>query len=484
MNTDPPQRRIFRRHVVAAAIVIVSLLLWLIPSDVPRLIITERDVLLGRYSVAWLTALSILSGLSWITAAVLLSPSVAKLTPKRIGFAIVAIAVGVIPSIALADFVLRAMRTPRYIERSVRQTQSWPGVRVTGILRHRPRNQQYQVIYVDRPKKVRSYPDAPPGFGTVKVGLTTDDRGYRNQTLLEKYDMIALGDSFVEGSRVDDMEPWPVRLAERSGMTVYNLGISSGHPEYYLNAMQAYGLALSPRIVICMIYEGNDFKARRSGQRAARRSFVKRLKNSPIRTRLKDAMINALGPINADAPVRPNAVLSWMPAAVKAADGTSYYAFTPKRLTRLYWPWDKFAESSGWRHVAAVLKQLKNDCSVKDIRLVIAYAPSKPHVIMPLLADVVDAEALHMFASYKKRNLPPPDAFKEEFFACLDAQEKQLAAFCRDEGIDFISPTAALRDAMAAGRQVYYTYDQHWTALGHAVVAGEINHFLNPPEKP
>jgi hypothetical protein len=44
-------------------------------------------------------------------------------------------------------------------------------------------------------------------------------------------------------------------------------------------------------------------------------------------------------------------------------------------------------------------------------------------------------------------------------------------AFCEAEGAGFVSPTLALREHVAAGDPVYFTYDQHWTRLGHRVVA-------------
>jgi hypothetical protein len=34
-----------------------------------------------------------------------------------------------------------------------------------------------------------------------------------------------------------------------------------------------------------------------------------------------------------------------------------------------------------------------------------------------------------------------------------------------------VSATEPLRRAIAAGEQVYFTYDQHWTRLGHEVAA-------------
>jgi len=55
--------------------------------------------------------------------------------------------------------------------------------------------------------------------------------------------------------------------------------------------------------------------------------------------------------------------------------------------------------------------------------------------------------------------------------AGLEVKESVLAEFCRTEGIEFVSLTARLREGLAQGRPLYYTYDQHWTPEGHEAVA-------------
>jgi hypothetical protein len=38
-----------------------------------------------------------------------------------------------------------------------------------------------------------------------------------------------------------------------------------------------------------------------------------------------------------------------------------------------------------------------------------------------------------------------------------------------------------LRAAVAAGKQVYYTYDQHWTPEGNVVTAAVLDAYLKKP---
>jgi hypothetical protein len=243
---------------LAFGFITASVLPWLFSSNVPKLIAEQKDVLLGRYSLEWFSVLFFLTPLLWLAAYV--AWSLRTHAPKELVFRIVALVLGIFLATAVVDVIARIPRKPRYIERQVEIRTNWPGERVDDIVRHRPPNQQYRIRYADAPPTARSYPSPPPGYPPVHITLTTDHRGYRNLTRLEHYDILTVGDSFTEGSRVSDDEAWPAVLAGQLNRTVYNLGISGGNPGYYSAVLQAFGLQLKPKIAIVMIYEGNDFK--------------------------------------------------------------------------------------------------------------------------------------------------------------------------------------------------------------------------------
>jgi hypothetical protein len=82
---------------------------------------------------------------------------------------------------------------------------------------------------------------------------------------------------------------------------------------------------------------------------------------------------------------------------------------------------------------------------------------------------------------YETDRVPAADTLKAEVFARLDNQESVVRDFCREQGLAFVSTTVPLRDAMQRGEQVYYSYDQHWTPQGNAVVASVLEQFLTAP---
>ncbi|NLH16812.1 MAG: hypothetical protein GX455_09550 [Phycisphaerae bacterium] len=46
--------------------------------------------------------------------------------------------------------------------------------------------------------------------------------------------------------------------------------------------------------------------------------------------------------------------------------------------------------------------------------------------------------------------------------------------YCRGKGIEFISLTEPLREAILAGKRAYFAYDQHISPEGHQIVAEQL----------
>jgi hypothetical protein len=148
-----------------------------------------------------------------------------------------------------------------------------------------------------------------------------------------------------------------------------------------------------------------------------------------------------------------------------------HYAFDPGELLALRFERERFERSRAWTTNADVFRQAAAWARATGVELLFLYVPSKPHVVMPLVRDRVPAEALRAFAAYKKRDLPPADRFADELYGSLDLLERVFFDFCAAEALRCASATEPLRRATAAGEQVYFTYDPHWTRVGHALVA-------------
>ena len=455
-----------RQKIWLAIVIVTNLALWIIPSDVVEQIARDRHVMLGRYSrthFTWIVGVFIVSLISfyvdWSTGA----------TYKKRWFQVVATLLVLLPALVLVDFLLRKPATEHYVRDSVAY--------------HRPPNGEFHVVFEDKPQASRTYPNAPPGYGKVDCQLHTDERGYRNRDVEEQYDVVVLGDSFAEGSGVSDDHVWPVELGRRSGLSVYNLGMSGYDPFHYLESLKEHGLALKPRYVVCLLYEGNDFRSAKSDRKRRSPSVSKRLKEYVERSVILQAadrfMIDTFGPINRDGPVRGVEVLDWLPLAIPEGPEAKHYAFAPKQLRDLYESRAEFESDKHWYNPRGQLAQMNKLCQDAGIQFIVAFAPLKAHVALPLVADRLDAAKVRAFMKLRyKKDLPEAAEFLANLRQRLDAREAVIEEWCRRESIPFLSVTAPLRTAVAGGRQTYFTYDQHWTPDGHEVVAERIARFL------
>ena len=211
-------------------------MLWAIPSNIAYLVAQHRDVLLSRYSVAHMSWILLLLPVS--TAALYLTWASEKNKRKR-HFQMIALSLSLLLSLCVVDLSLRLIIPRRYVQQNG--------------LHHRIPNTQKEDVTKDVPTTAFSYSHAPAGYPPIDFILTIDQRGFRNQTDLNQYEILAVGDSFTEGSGVTDEQAWPVLLAKKSEKNVYHLSVSGGHPGTYLESLKQFGLALSPKVVLCTI---------------------------------------------------------------------------------------------------------------------------------------------------------------------------------------------------------------------------------------
>jgi hypothetical protein len=476
-----PPRRI--AALVLAAIVAVA---WAIPGPVPALIARQDAILLGRWNAGHFAALALGTIAVGLVAALLWSRRSLAESALLAGLALGSTWLGVV---AVASFAVQTV-APRYVSTPVSQAVADPDLRarLAGRVLTRQPDFRWDVVREDRPAPGRSYPKRVAGQPSRPVVLTTDANGLRNAPREAAYDVVVTGDSFTEGSMVSDEETWWRVLGRERGLRVYNVAVSGLSIREYLNNWAAFGLDTGARTLVVTIYEGNDWKplanaspqtARRAPRRGPMRAGLFDVAlggDGPLRARAELALVQLLAPIGADWPAPASEGLAWMPVAVTGGGVTHHYAFEPKHMMRLDWDPAAFASAPEWTTNEVVLRQIAGLARERGVRLVVAYAPVKPHVVLPLVRDRVSAAQLRAFAAFRDRDdpLPPADAFRERLYARLDVQETRLRDWCAAEGVAFVSLTAPLRDAAARGLPVFFTYDPHWTEQGHRVVAGHL----------
>lgn len=84
-----------------------------------------------------------------------------------------------------------------------------------------------------------------------------DAKGFRNDAVPARAEVVALGDSQTWGVNAERAEAWPQQLSRMSGRGVYNMGVSGYGPVQYW-ALTEEALAFSPKVIVVGVYMGND----------------------------------------------------------------------------------------------------------------------------------------------------------------------------------------------------------------------------------
>ena len=285
-----------------------------------------------------------------------------------------------------------------------------------------------------------------PNPAAYQVDVAYDGNGFRNDRDYTRAEIVAIGDSFVEGAEMPRGETAAAQIARVLGVDVVNLGQSSYGPQQELVVLKRYGLPLRPSVVIWFFFGGNDlgdvdeYERRRSrlGELTAPQAM-------PDRLFTRNAII-ALARLTTGTrrTVSPTARLH--AAEFTRADGTTQTIYVEANEG----PW----EQRQWDAAAAALSSAQAAVHQSGAELLVVYIPRKLRVYRGFLRAEPGAYAL----SWKDNNLP-------------DA----LGDWCRDRGIAYLDSTGPLRSAVATGESVYLPDDVHWNAAGHRVVAHAVS---------
>ncbi|HVP13605.1 MAG TPA: hypothetical protein VMV94_20690 [Phycisphaerae bacterium] len=461
-----------RQKIYLAIIVVVNAIAWAMTDNIVNLVAKDEQTILGRYARGHFALNLTILVISLI--GLYIDQARTRQTYKRRWFQVIAVLLGLTPLVLLGDLLLRLGQSRTYVFDA-------------GAYR-RPANARWTQENIDLPEAVFTYPNAAEGYPRIPCTFSIDARGFRNATALDRADVVVLGDSFVEGSHVSDEHPWPVRLARLSGLSVYSLGVSGYSPARELATLRRFGTALKPSFVIFMLYEGNDFHSTTSADEDSGFTWGQLagiyFKQSPIVKGLDQAILGAFGRIGSLERVKGSDVLSWLPLRVPDSAEGKRYTFAPKQISEAFKTEEIFEDNRGWVAVSSVLQEMKETCDRNGIRLVIAYAPSKAYVVLPLAIDRLPAEKVWGFVRLGAKQMPvDAKTFMSNLAELLGTRERVTRGWCEKRSIPFISFVEPLRQATAEGQQVYFTYDQHWTPPGHEIVARTVADFLAKAEK-
>lgn len=424
---------------------------WFIRLSIPALIVSVWWLSAGsdaewslwrRYSAPAALLNVACSALLLAAGYVLVSPAAARVRLPQVillaGSAMVTLALLEIPTLAGHDYG-RTLGT--------RQNDTWLQLAM-GVNRQDP-----DLIHVHQPHTryrgtvqgnlVRLGIPMPASYD---VDVAYDRHGFRNDEDFTQADVVAIGDSFVEGAETPRSQTAVAAISRRLNTRVANLGQSNYGPQQELVVLERYALPLAPKVVVWFFFGGNDlsdvdvYEWRRAhlddflappslGSRSFARNVLTALAQltTPVRRMASPA-------------ARRHA------ARFVRADGTVevQYLDAPEE------PW----LPRQWETAAGALERARDAAQSVGADFLIVYIPRKLRVYR----DYIEVGPESVVHAWPMNDLPDV-----------------MAQWCLHEGIDFLDATPPLRDAVAAGTSVYLPDDVHWNAEGHRIVAEAVS---------
>ena len=331
-----------------------------------------------------------------------------------------------------------------------------------------------------------------------------DAKGFRNDTVPEKVDIVAIGDSQTWGVNATRSEAWPQTLSRISGRTVYNMGLGSYGTVHYW-AMTDEALTLSPKIVVVAIFFGNDLWD------AYRMVYTPGLYPQFRATPLNDELLHDTIGARYLATVKEaedfNAHFQKPPSSSTWYDSLrAHSAFARVFYRKGIWPdsgrreYEAFQRNKAW---AAAYPDKGTVYEKGDTRTVFMTGQhllgldlDNPRIaeglritkdmLLRIQAKTAQANAKLLVLFIPTKEMVYLHAMQRMNGTLNSSYEKvvQMESRARDEiassnkqhGIEYVDPLTTLQGAIDRNEQIYpWTGDSHYIPNGYALLASEVN---------
>jgi hypothetical protein len=108
--------------------------------------------------------------------------------------------------------------------------------------------------------KPRRVPDDVLRYRIEPHSGAHDELGFRNKSVPDTAEVVAIGDSHTYGISAKASESWPSALGMITDKSVYNVSLGGYGPAEYLYLMETEALRLHPDIIVVGFYLGNDIR--------------------------------------------------------------------------------------------------------------------------------------------------------------------------------------------------------------------------------
>ncbi len=317
--------------------------------------------------------------------------------------------------------------------------------------------------------------EVPP---IIKTDWVTDADGFRNSRPAKLWDVIAIGDSYLEDG-TGEADTFPKRLENKlPGLTVANLGVGGYGPIQYLEVLKRYGIKKHPEYALFSFFEGNDIQDIRvylrwrkgeavgayksiydslSSQTLFRRyavaaaqtaAYVKERAGKEIWLAVQAALATIDAGRGNGRPIHPDLAVLKM--------GNNYHTVL---LSGVFWDTrstDDMLKTEEWQVLKKILDEFRDVCAENKIIPIIVYIPTNVHIYAEYSTEQSGRNWRRM---------------RDEQIAAQGDTESAMRHLSQELNIDLISLTPVFKLAAEQGRLLYYPFDSHWNSDGKELAA-------------
>jgi lysophospholipase L1-like esterase len=290
--------------------------------------------------------------------------------------------------------------------------------------------------------------------GDLDFAFTTDERGFRNSSQWpQAADIVVIGDSMAFGYGVADDATWSHLVATQlDSYTISNFGLIGGAPQQYLRILETEALHLNPKLVLFMLFPGNDMNDARVFQEWL------------------EADTNVTYPEWRNASGAPG---DWN-SLRRLSDGSYLMAFQRALRSRLELRWAgatiTFGDDQRLQLAPAVYE---NDARLAD--------PEHP-VFRLVMTTIEEAQMLSQRQGSNFLVLLMPTK-EEVYLPLLDKPAPALIENLRPaleaQHIPYIDLTPDFQARARAARPLFFEVDGHPNAEGYRLIADVVLNYLN-----
>jgi len=113
----------------------------------------------------------------------------------------------------------------------------------------------------------------------------------------------------------------------------------------------------------------------------------------------------------------------------------------------------------------ALLGRANDVCRSLGSTLIIAYAPIKAHVLLPLVKDRLPADKMRAFAALLSKDLPEAEELLHELDNYVEVFESLVRHWCEGESLAFLAPqrlSAGQRPRVTRSTSPTTTFGRRW----------------------